>query len=179
MSEQTPVPKRSAWPLLLLATAFLSPFLAAVVMRFGGWQPTSTRNVGELIQPPVSMHEVSARRADDGSAWSFENTEQHWSLLLRLPSPCNADCTATLELVRNVGVSMGRHQSRISFWQIDSTEDSPFSALVLDGPRPDAWTAAPSAPEVWLVDPHGYLVLHYPAGFDPRGLRRDLGRLIK
>jgi hypothetical protein len=29
------------------------------------------------------------------------------------------------------------------------------------------------------VDPSGYLVLHYRPGFDPAGLRKDLGKLIK
>ena len=67
--------------LLLIAVAFLTPFLIAVVLRFGGWQPTQTRNFGELLQPPLAMHGVEARRVDSGAAWTFENTEHQWTLL--------------------------------------------------------------------------------------------------
>src|SRR5690606_15679719 len=111
LPEVPAAPRRKAWPLALLAIAFLSPFVAAVVMRFGGWQPGSTRNFGELIQPPLPMAEVSAHRADSGEPWIFENTDHHWSMLVKLPEPCDAACDARLELVRNVGVSMGRHRS--------------------------------------------------------------------
>ena len=55
-----------------------------------------------------------------------------------------------------------------------------FAALRLSGELPPPLqTPVGQDVEVWLVDPHGYLVLHYPAGFDPNGLRRDLSRLIK
>jgi hypothetical protein len=36
-----------------------------------------------------------------------------------------------------------------------------------------------SGVQVWLVDPHGFLVLRYREGFDPSGLRKDLSRLIR
>ena len=32
---------------------------------------------------------------------------------------------------------------------------------------------------VVLVDPSGYMALRYPEGFDPSGLRKDLGKLVK
>jgi hypothetical protein len=38
--------------------------------------------------------------------------------------------------------------------------------------KPDDVTAV-------LVDPHGFLILSYPAGYDGNLLRRDLARLIK
>ena len=39
--------------------------------------------------------------------------------------------------------------------------------------------AGPDAVPVYLVDPSGFLALHYHAGFDPNGLRKDLGKLVK
>jgi hypothetical protein len=32
---------------------------------------------------------------------------------------------------------------------------------------------------VYLADPNGWLVLRYAPGFEPSGLRKDLGRLLK
>ena len=39
--------------------------------------------------------------------------------------------------------------------------------------------ARPDALPVYLADPNGYLVLRYPPGFNPSGLRKDLGRVLK
>ena len=39
--------------------------------------------------------------------------------------------------------------------------------------------ASADALPVYLADPNGYLVLRYPAGFNPSGLRKDLGRVLK
>jgi len=37
----------------------------------------------------------------------------------------------------------------------------------------------PRGPVAYLVDPNGFVVLRYPPGFDPGGLRTDLARLLK
>jgi hypothetical protein len=49
--------------------------------------------------------------------------------------------------------------------------------LLLVAALPEA--ATPDAVPVYLVDPEGFVVLHYRPGFDPSGLRKDLGKLIK
>jgi hypothetical protein len=167
--------------LLLVALVFLLPFVLAVILRFGGWQPTQTRNFGKLLDPPQSMQAVRAERAD-GSAWVFENQDHHWTLLLRRPAHCDAACVAAIAPLPNVRASMGRHQGRMSMFEWVAPGASPaagFDALALQGSLPDALQAEPAGAEVWMIDPHGYLVLHYPAGFEARELRLDLGRLIK
>lgn len=172
---------RSRWPLALVALVFLLPFVLAVILRFGGWQPTQTRNFGVLLDPPQSMQALRAERAD-GGVWAFENQDHHWSLLLRRPQDCDAACVAQLSVLPNVRTSMGRHQGRITLFDLVDGGDAPtagFEALRLVDTPPDLLRTVPSGVEVWLVDPHGYLVLHYPAGFEARELRLDLGRLIK
>ena len=47
-----------------------------------------------------------------------------------------------------------------------------LAATLPDSPRPDALPA-------YLADPNGYLVLRYAPGFNPSGLRKDLGRVLK
>jgi hypothetical protein len=32
---------------------------------------------------------------------------------------------------------------------------------------------------VYLIDPDGFVAMHYPAGFDPSELRKDLAKLVK
>ena len=37
----------------------------------------------------------------------------------------------------------------------------------------------PAGTPVYVVDPHGFVVLRYAPGFDPGGLRTDVARLLK
>jgi hypothetical protein len=39
--------------------------------------------------------------------------------------------------------------------------------------------ASAEAVPVYLIDPSGFVALHYRAGFDPTGLKKDLGKLLK
>lgn len=179
MSTATPTQKRSRLTLLLVAVAFLTPFIAAAVLRFGGWQPVETRNYGTLLQPPLSMAAAVGERAD-GQRWIWENTEHQWTLLARAPASCEADCAERLAVLRNVRTALARHAPRLHLFRVDGAAPEGFAELRLSGELPAPLrTQVEQDVEVWLVDPHGYLVLHYPAGFDPNGLRRDLSRLIK
>lgn len=165
--------------LLLIAVLFLTPFLVAVALRFGGWQPSKTRNYGALLAPPISLEGVRAQRSD-GSPWPFVNAEQEWTLLLRVPSVCDAACMDPVTALPNVKLSLGRQAHRLHLFAL--TETAPVDGidpLRLDGEVPSPLRQPAPAAEVYLVDPHGYLVLHYPPGFVPRELRRDLSRLIK
>jgi hypothetical protein len=174
-------PPRSRFVPWLIAAAFLGSFGLAVVLRFGGWQ-FATRNYGELLQPPLPMFDATAALAD-GNAWTWVNQDRHWSLLARVPPDCAADCVQRLAMLAQVQTAMGRHADKLSLFAVGALPaGSPerMRGLQLGGalPAPLQTPVAP-LPDVWLVDPHGYLVLHYPPGFDPNGLRRDLGRLIK
>ncbi len=178
---------RSQLKLLLIVLLFLTPFIAAVVMRFGGWQPTTTRNFGELLAPPLSMQAVAATQSD-AAAWPWVNTEHHWTLLVQLPKPCEGACRVAAGMLSNVRQALGRHVDKLHpFTAIDAAEDigslidaGLFPPLRLEGQLPVPLKQSPtSMPQVWLIDPHGYLVMRYREGFDPNGLRRDLSRLIK
>ncbi|MFA5683760.1 MAG: hypothetical protein WCZ65_05405 [Lysobacteraceae bacterium] len=174
---------RARRQLLLVAVLFLTPFFVAVALRFGGWEPPRTRNHGALLDPPLPMHVVPARQS--GEDWVWENTERHWSLLVQVPAHCDATCAAALDPLPNVHLAQGRHMPKLHPFRLAggadlSADQLPWPQLTVEGDLPGGLDALPAAlPRVWLVDPHGYLVMRYDEGFDPSGLRRDLSRLIK
>lgn len=171
--------RRNRLTLLLVAVVFLTPFVIAMVLRFGGWQPGQTRNHGDLLQPPLPMAEVVGER-EDGSRWTWQNTEHEWTLLARTPEPCEGDCADSLALLVNVRTTLARHAPRLHMFRVDAPAVPGLATLRLAGDLPAPFRAqVEQGVEVWLVDPHGFLVLHYPVGYDPSGLRRDLSRLIK
>ena len=51
----------------------------------------------------------------------------------------------------------------------------PSSELRAGLPRSDD----PGGAVIYVLDPNGFVVLRYPPGFDPSGLRSDLARLLK
>ena len=45
--------------------------------------------------------------------------------------------------------------------------------------RPQSTMFSDGADSVWLVDPLGNMILRYPPGYEPRGLLKDIKRLLK
>jgi len=183
----TPPPgqMRSRLTLLLIAALFLGSFFVAATLRFVGWQPSGHRNYGELLQPPVNLATHPLLRAD-GSTYDWQPNANHWRLLVAPSAECTPACAArTLDTLNRLWVGQGQKAARLEVLWFGSLPEGPrFRALV--PMRADAQLAAQlpeaargDAVPLYLVDPTGYLVLHYHPGFEPSGVRKDLGKLIK
>jgi hypothetical protein len=90
------------------------------------------------------------------------------------------------DVLHRVWLSEGRHAEKLHvLWFGEVPEGAAaYSGFVPMQPSaglaallPD--TIAPDALPAYLADPNGYLVLRYAPGFDPSGLRKDLGRVLK
>jgi hypothetical protein len=115
----------------------------------------------------------------------------HWLLALVVPDQCTADCLAQLHLARQVQVSLNKDMVRLRRALIGPQLDDPevlseamqrWPDLLIARPSAAGWQtlgADVSAPQLVLIDPQGVLVLRYPPSPDPRGLRRDVERLLK
>lgn len=186
----TPAPPsqwRSRLVLLLIVAMFFGSFGVAAFLRFTGWTPAHTRNFGQLLEPPIDVNDANLVLADD-SRWQWRNNEGRWTAVLRLPARCDAECWNRAAMLPRVRMAMGRHSPRLPLLLLDGTVPTnqrermqPLREARSNAPLLAVWSAsAPaSGPELWLVDPHGFVVLHYAEGFDPNGLRKDLGRVLK
>ena len=183
-SQSTPSRLRSRLTLLLIAAMFLGSFIVAAALRFAGWQPEGKRNYGVLLQPPQALPAKHLVRAD-GAAFAWQPQRNTWRFLVAPAPGCVEACTRTLDALHRLWLGQGRKADRIEvLWMGDLPAGPRFRALV--PMRPDAAVAA-ALPEaasadawpVYLVDPKGNLELHYHPGFDPSGVRKDLGKLVK
>jgi hypothetical protein len=101
------------------------------------------------------------------------------------PADCTQACARTLDALHRIWLGQGRKADRVEVLWFGALPAGPrFRALVpmradaaLAAQLPEA--ARADALPVYLVDPDGYLVLHYRPGFDPAGVRKDLGKLVK
>lgn len=176
---------RSRLTLLLIAAMFLSSFGIAAALFFSGWTPGKGRNFGQLLQPPRDLGALQLRIAD-GTAYPWAPEKNTWRMVV-VPAPgCTLECSRILDALHRVWLSQGRKAERIDvLWFGPLPEHgSAFSGLRVMQAEPRLaaelpQAATPDAVPVYLVDPSGFLALHYPAGFDPNGLRKDLGKLVK
>lgn len=196
MSQATPAPAaRSRLQLLLVFVLFAAPFFAAVMLRFSGWQPGSTRNLGQLIQPPIEVADVDP---------DWRNSERRWHGV-SVGDDCSGPAlTAEADRLLRVRATLGRHAPRLLWqWQCPAqpalsgaasiavipvlTGQAPWPELAAPADRPSSDPAetdetlavAPLQRDLYMVDPHGYIVLAWPAGSAVSDVRRDLSRLIK
>lgn len=176
---------RSRLVLALIALLFFASFGAALVLHYGGWRPSSTRNHGELLQPPIDLRALSLRRGDGGD-YPWQPRAGVWRVLVAPPEACGTRCLELLDALYRVWLSEGRHADALDVLWVGEPPPAAlrFRRLVAIRPVPALATALPDsaaagALPVYVIDPAGYLVLRYPPGFDPNGLRKDLQRLIR
>jgi hypothetical protein len=175
---------RSRLVLLLIVAMFFSSFGIAALLRFAGWQPEKHKNFGELLNPPIDFSVHSFTRADE-SAYAWEPELNRWRIVFVSDKPCATECTAMLDTLHRVWLSQGRHRERIDvLWFAEVPAKHPeFKGFVpmvpgnLSAVLPDR--EGPKGYPVYIIDSGGFVVLHYPAGFDPSGLRKDLAKLVK
>lgn len=169
--------------LILIFGIFAVPALAALLLGGIGWQP-GTRSAGEPVLPQRGVADVVVT-LDDGTSWPWRDSEPRMTLLA-LPGPdCAAACSEMLALMRNARVTLNRNMQRLRLLYVGTP---PTDAAVLQGWRIgrdesgafDAFRAqTPDSVAALLVESNGTVLLHYPAGFDPRGLARDLRKVVR
>lgn len=180
-----PSQTRSRLVMLLVAAMFLGSFGVAAALFFGGWRPTQTRNLGEMLDPYRDLRGVALVHAD-GTPFDWQPLERRWHVLVAPPAECGAPCLQLLDALDRVHRSEGRHAERLTIlWAGDVPAGaSAVAGLVPLRANPDLQALLPDvaradALPVYLVDPNGWLVMRYAPGFEPRDLRKDLGRLLK
>jgi len=177
--------QRSRLLLVLVVLAFGAPFVTAVVLRFGGWQPGQTRNYGTLVQPPQDWNAMPLRLLD-GSDYRFDPVARRWQLLVLAPSPCLENCREQADVLRRLWISEAHRADKLDvLWPGRWPEGLERFSGLREIDLPEALraqvpvAAGEDAPAAALIDHNGFLVMTYAPGFEPRRLRRDLDRLVK
>ena len=183
MSEAKPVPsrRRGRIQLLLIVLGVVGPMLLATGMyKLQFWVPEGRSYHGELIGNGQT-------RADLG----VQADEQRWQILVTAPKDCAVDCQQLVYLARQIQISLGREAGRASHALAAAQPLSADYAAKLDREYPqlqryplDAGvfartTGDKAVPQLWIVDPHGNLVLRYDPTVKGKDLLNDLRLLLK
>ena len=189
MNNATPVSteqrNRNRGMLVLIVVLFLGSALVAGALRFSGWRPAGMKNHGELLDPPGDLRAVVPRLAD-GSEYRWNPGERIWRIALAPKDDCGAPCVALSQQLDTVWQLFGHRADKVHIlwigappagarrdraWRVVAADPALRAAL----PRVDD----PAGTPVYVIDPNGFVILRYAAGFDPGHLREDVGRLLK
>jgi cytochrome oxidase Cu insertion factor (SCO1/SenC/PrrC family) len=182
-SATPPSRSRSRAVLLLIAAMFIAPFAIAVYLYYTGWQPSHTKNYGEMLHPPRDLRDVRFTRAD-GSPFAWNHEDHMWRLLVAPPADCGASCDKLADALHRIWIGLGNNADSLQVLWVGVAPKPAFRSLIVV--RADASFAArlpdaarPDAIPVYLVDPSGYLFLRYKPDFEPGKMRRDLQQLTQ
>jgi hypothetical protein len=170
---------------------FLTPICIALAMQtpLMHWDPTETRNHGELIQPPVSVRElVDALQEPDGQP----KRAGVWTLLFLPDGNCGPACDEALDLLRRVRETQGRKMADVRVLMLIDAAD-PWDVetgnpalRVLQAPSAEAMAdvrarlgLSASEAGLFTVDPGGLAMMRYRVPIDGTAVRKDLGVLLR
>lgn len=184
MSSPAAAPRgkaRGRLHLLLILLVAVGPMVLATFMyKFQFWVPDTRNFHGEL-------YGNGQTRADLG----VQGEEGRWQLLVSAPASCAADCQQLVYLARQLQISLGRDASRATHalaaaqplpadYQAKLEREYPqLQRLTLDVPRYDTLTGGDQDAHLWIVDPHGNLVLRYDVRAKGKDVLNDLRHLLK
>ncbi|MCS3841364.1 hypothetical protein HNR03_006000 [Pseudomonas sp. JAI111] len=183
MSEaKTPVSRRKGrLQLLLILLGVIGPMILATGMyKLQFWVPEGRSYHGELIGNGQS-------RADLG----VQAQEDRWQLLVTAPKECSVDCQQLVYLARQVQIGLGRDAGRASHALAAAQPlSSDYDAkLTREYPQLQRYplnltefhkaAGDQAVPHLWIIDPHGNLVLRYDPTVKGKDLLNDLRHLLK
>lgn len=179
-----PKQRRGRLQLLLILAVVIGPMLLANAMyHFGFWLPETRSYDGILIANGQGRDALGV----DVSATS----EPRWELLVTAPNGCEEACQHLVYLARQINIGLAREASRAGhalagtqplsgeYDQRLSREYPQLQRYRLDPAIYRANPEAPASPQLWIVDPHGNLVLRYDANSDGKAILDDLKYLLK
>lgn len=172
--------------LVLIIALFAAPIATAYLLNAFGWRPGGMRNYGTLVEPPQNLTDARFL-LDDGKPLAWEDDEWSWTLIALTGPECAGKCRAALDELRRARLTLNQNARRVRLVVLDaSLPDSVLAPLkplarARDADEKVASYRPAKADDVSLVliDPHGFLILSYPVGYDANLMRKDLARLVK
>ncbi|MDE2293995.1 MAG: hypothetical protein KGL36_00905 [Gammaproteobacteria bacterium] len=181
-----------------IAAIFFVPLAAALYLYYGlpGFRPVGTVNHGVLVDPPHPVPALSLPRFPTGRTQP-DFLERRWTLLVVGTGVCGEHCRAALYDTRQVRIALDQDMNRVQ--RVFLATGPCCDAHFLQSEHPDLITvrvtaaAAPllavlpryggvsplGAGRIYLIDPHGNLMMSYPPNAAPKGMLDDLQRLLK
>lgn len=195
------VNQRTLVPVLFLLV-FFGPMVAAWVVyaKIDRWQAIGTTNRGELVAPARPLTGFALQEAT-GTPLGADYLHGKWTLIYIADSQCPEACREAIYYMRQVRLALGADAHRVQRLLVltDASRVAALQPFLQDYPGMAIATAEQPALErflklfegaagassggtagrVYVVDPLGNLMMSYPPDAAPKGMLKDLQRLLK
>ena len=174
-----------------LAVLFFAPVGVAFYLYYGaaGFSPGHRVNRGALVEPPRELPAEALPLLGGGST-DAHFLQVKWTLLYVDAGGCGETCRRKLYETRQVRIALDRDMTRVQrvFIALGDCCDTEFLSrehpdlITVRAEQADALvTALPEAGtgRVYVVDPHGNLMMYYASDSAPKGMLEDIKRLLK
>lgn len=183
MSEGRPPRNRAKGrlQLILILLVVIGPMILATGMyKLQFWVPEGRSYHGEMIGNGLGLADLGVQAP-----------AERWQLLVSAPKDCNVDCQQLVYLARQINIGLGRDASRAghalasgepvsgAYLSRLESEYPQLQRYPLDATRYGAIAPNRSEAQLWIVDPHGNLVLRYDAKVKGKDVLNDLRHLLK
>ncbi len=183
------------WILILIFFLCAAPLLLAWVMFQNPQWLSGRTNYGKLIVPAVPVDRSKFSGFDAFSRQNLNEMKGHWVLLQVVTDRgCQKVCKESLYKTKQIRLMLNKDLLRLRRVVILDAKDGEQQAgdrwrddRYLLRVRPghgliDCLSDAIGRPleegMVFVMDPFGNVLLWYPPGFDPYGVKKDLKRLL-
>ncbi len=196
----TPEQRKQLGTLLLLLLICASPFaISFYLLNFSDVSKIAVSHNGMLIDPPRPIENLQLHNPAAPQSSEFF-LHGKWSLLYLLDGPCDAACEQNIYKMRQIRLATSKYAHRVQRVVIHTTDDRNLfseqqikdyqgqlmlSSRQLDKPEYDDLFKVGeqdrpfSQRRLYLIDPLGNLMMAFQADADPRGIIRDMQRLLK
>jgi len=194
-------PVRARWQLLGLMMIPMGVVLLATFVYYTGiGMPEGTRNKGKLITPPLQINDIGLLN-DRGESEKLEGIKDGmWVFLIAHPASCDEICRKQFWEIRQTRIALGKYQNHIRrVWLVvdgqivDSTtrewllKEHPDIILLYSSAN--RWyqllgqsvegVASKDNARFYLVDPRGFVMMHYSAEDTYKDVIVDMKFLLK
>jgi len=184
--------------LTLILTFTLPMVLAGLLFWSGGSLNSRTTNYGQLIQPPLSVHQLNPKDSA-GNPLTDKDLLGKWVLLTLSPERCDRSCQKSLYSIRQICKATGKDQTRLrqvvltlaqqtdprwytllkkeyplmAEWIIDQARFKELTGLQTD----QQFNTAEGA--IYFIDPMGNIMMRYKPSANPSRIFKDLSKLLR
>lgn len=191
MTTPDPARRSGRRQFLLVASLFFVPVVTAILLyQSSGWRPV-VNSQGTLIDPPRTLT-ASGLALPDGAPAPANVLQGYWSVV-HPAIACDERTESLFDELGRVRLALDKDAPRVRRVLLHAggcagvnlpSRDADLLVLSAAGPEGEALLAAfPPAVDgltgIYIVDPHGNLMMSYPASGSARGLLKDLERLLR
>lgn len=164
----------------LILTCIIPMILAHYLFKNASRLHLATSNHGTLVTPPVPAEQLP-----------FKPFIKQWSLLYQSGSCCDKNCLmnilVTHQVIKSLGVDGSRLRSVVllpatcSRRPITDTfaKDTVKTDVIFFSPGAAKNNLHLTADQLYIIDPHGNLMMFYKKNYNPLDLYSDLSQLLR